>query len=106
MFVSVALLSTFSYRAVREWQRSATLLAESRAQQGADLLAAALTRDMRAAQLSLLSSPDWYDAASFSEVSHLIAGAFARLDTSKGQPEGPDTVHTFLLPTGSAFIVG
>ena len=78
MFVSVALLSTFSYRAVREWQRSATLLAESRAQQGADLLAAALTRDMRAAQLSLLSSPDWYDAASFSEVSHLIAGAFAR----------------------------
>jgi signal transduction histidine kinase len=78
MFVSVALLSTLSYRAVRGWQRSATLLAESRAQQGADLLAAALTRDMRAAQVSLLSSPDWYDAASFSEISHLIAGAFAR----------------------------
>ena len=80
MVVSVALLGAFTYRATHEWQRSATLLAERRAQQGADLLALALTRDMRAAQASVLSSQDWNGSSgeSASEASRLLASAFAR----------------------------
>jgi signal transduction histidine kinase len=77
---SVTILGWFGYRVLREWQQSATLLVERRAQEAADLLATALTRDMRAVQTSILSSQDWdefmldppYD------VSQLVASAFAR----------------------------
>src|SRR5262249_5754777 len=62
MCACVGLLGAFTYRAMNEWQRSATMLAERRAQQGADLLAAAFTRDMRAAQNVFLSSQEWYDS--------------------------------------------
>ena len=57
--VSVAVLCWFGYRAMIGWERSARLLAERRANQAADLLSTALTRDMRGVQSSVLSSAYW-----------------------------------------------
>ena len=77
---SVALLTWFGYHAIREWQRSSTLLVERRADAAADLLVTALTRDMHAVQKSVLASPDW-DAFTLdppSDVGNMIASAFAR----------------------------
>jgi signal transduction histidine kinase len=76
----MATLIWFGYRAVREWQRSATLLAERQASESVDMLVKALTRDMRGAQANVLSSPRWdefmldppYD------VRNLAESAFAR----------------------------
>ena len=78
--VSVALVALFAFRAVREWERTATLLAERHAQEAADLLALALTRDMRGAQQSVLSDPDWTRPMSDGsyDLSGLVASAFAR----------------------------
>src|SRR5712692_240339 len=78
--VSVALVGVFAYRAVREWQRTATLLAERHAQEGADMLALALTRDMRGAQASVLSSQEWSDSMpdGSNDLSDLVASTFAR----------------------------
>jgi signal transduction histidine kinase len=56
--VSVGILTWFGYRAIREWQRSSTLLVERHADEAADLLVMALTRDMRAVQKSVLTSPE------------------------------------------------
>jgi hypothetical protein len=77
---SVALVGLFAFRAVREWERTATLLAERHAQEAADLLALALTRDMRGAQESVLSNPDWTRPMSDGayDLSGLVASAFAR----------------------------
>ena len=77
---SVALVGLFAFRAVREWERTATLLAERHAQEAADLLALALTRDMRGAQESVLSNPDWTRPMSDGSynLSGLVASAFAR----------------------------
>jgi hypothetical protein len=77
---SVVLLGVFAYRAVREWQRTATLLAERHAQEGADLLVLALTRDMRGAQASVLSSQDWSDSMPDAgyDLTDLVASTFAR----------------------------
>jgi signal transduction histidine kinase len=77
---SVALVALFAFRAVREWERTATLLAERHAQEAADLLALALTRDMRGAQESVLSSPDWSRPISDGsyDLSGVVASAFAR----------------------------
>ena len=78
--VSVALLTWFGYHAIREWQRSSSLLVERRADAAADVVVTALTRDMEAVQKLVLSSPDWdvfmldppYD------VRTMVASAFAR----------------------------
>ena len=77
---SVALVALFAFRAVREWERTATLLAERHAQEAADLLALALTRDMRGAQESVLANPDWTRPMSDGSynLSGLVASAFAR----------------------------
>ena len=77
---SVALVGLFAFRAVREWERTATLLAERHAQEAADLLALALTRDMRGAQESVLSNSDWTRPMSDGsyDLSGLVASAFAR----------------------------
>jgi hypothetical protein len=45
--VSVAILTWYGYHAIREWQRSSTLLASRRADEAAERLVTALTRDMR-----------------------------------------------------------
>ena len=77
---SVALVALFAFRAVREWERTATLLAERHAQEAADLLALALTRDMRGAQEAVLANPDWTRpiADGLYDLSGLVASAFAR----------------------------
>ena len=54
--VSVAILAVVGYRAVTEWQRSAALLAQRRADAAAEQLLTALTRDMRGAQTSVLAA--------------------------------------------------
>lgn len=80
VFAFVVTLGVFAYRGVREWERTATLLAERHAQESADMLALALTRDMRGAQESVLSSQDWSNAmpdGSY-DLSGVVASTFAR----------------------------
>jgi signal transduction histidine kinase len=78
--LTIAALGWLGYRAIRESQRTARLLAERRAQQSADLLATTLARDMRAVQASVLSSNDWDEAMLEPpyDVTQLVASAFAR----------------------------
>jgi signal transduction histidine kinase len=78
--VSVATLAFFGIRATREFERSSQLLGQQRADQGARLLATALTRDMRAAQAAVLPSSAWYEFRSDAphEVTALVATTFAR----------------------------
>ena len=73
--LSLAALVWLGYGAVTEWQRSAQMLAQRRAEAAADLLVTALTRDMRGVQGSVLSSAQRTHTA---DVYDLIAGAFAR----------------------------
>ena len=54
--LSAALVGWLGYRAVDGWQRSAAQSASHRAAAAADLLATALTRDMRALQIVVLPS--------------------------------------------------
>lgn len=54
--ISVVTLVWLGYRAITEWQRSAALLAERRAEAAVDLLETAITRDMRGVQTSVLSA--------------------------------------------------
>jgi signal transduction histidine kinase len=58
----------------------ATLLAERHAQESADMLALALTRDMRGAQEAVLSSQDWSESMQDGayDLSTTVASAFAR----------------------------
>src|SRR5207244_5162765 len=78
--LSVVMLTWFGYRAIRQWQRSSALLVERRAEEAADLLVTALTRDMRAVQKSVLPSPDWsaFIRDAPYDISNVIASAFAR----------------------------
>ena len=75
VIVSVGVLSFIGYRAVAEWQRSATLLVGRRAEAAVDLFVQALARDMRGAQASVLQSTEHTDADSEYD---LVASAFAR----------------------------
>lgn len=75
VMVSVGVLAFIGYRAVAEWQRSATLLAGRRAEAAVDLFVQALARDMRGAQASVLQSTEHSDADSEYD---LVASAFAR----------------------------
>ncbi len=78
--LSVALLSWFGYRAIRNSQRNARLLLERRTSDAADLLQLALARDMRGVHDSVLLSSRWtadlleppYD------ITTIVASAFAR----------------------------
>ena len=78
--LSVALLSWFGYRAIRDSQRSARLLLERRTADAADLLVMALSRDMRGVEDSVLSSSQWTDTMLDPpyDISSLVASAFAR----------------------------
>lgn len=73
--VSVGALAFIGYRAVTEWQRSATLLVQGRADAAVDLFVQALARDMRGAQASVLPSTQHADTDSEFD---LVASAFAR----------------------------
>ncbi len=78
--VSVATLAFFGIRATREFEKSSQLLGQQRADQGARLLATALTRDMRATQVGVLPSSAWDEFQSDAphEVIALVATTFAR----------------------------
>jgi signal transduction histidine kinase len=100
--ISVAMLSWFGYRAMVGWERSARLLADRRANQAADLLLTALSRDMRGVQNSVLSSPYWdaFLADPSADITTLVASAFARYPYPesffawRGEPR-PDGVLLF-----------
>lgn len=78
--VSVAILCWLGYSAMVGWERSARQLADRRANQAADLLLTALSRDMRGVQHQVLSSPYWdaFLADPSADITTLVAGAFAR----------------------------
>ncbi len=78
--LSAAALVWTGYRAVREWREAANMVAVRRTQAAADLLAAALARDMRGAQLDLQTSLALGDPSrsSASDLLHPVASAFAR----------------------------
>jgi signal transduction histidine kinase len=78
--VSVAILTWYGYHAIREWQRSSTLLASRRADEAAERLVTALTRDMRGVQDLVLSSPhsNEFMLDPPYDLSNLVASAFAR----------------------------
>jgi signal transduction histidine kinase len=77
---SVGLLSWFGYRAVAESHNKSLVLAERQASEAADLLLAALTRDMSGVQTLVLTSPLWNQFVTEHphEVNDLVASAFAR----------------------------
>jgi signal transduction histidine kinase len=97
VFMSVVTLAWLGYRAISEWQRSATLLAQRRADAAVDLLVTAITRDMRGAQESVLSSQ--FDELRAGLIPDLngVGSAFARYPypeaffASSGRP-GPDSM--------------
>lgn len=78
--LSVVLLTWLGFRVSREWQRSAALLAERRADEAASLFAMAVSRDMRAVQSDVLVARTWerFRADDSNEVTMLVASAFAR----------------------------
>jgi len=78
--LSVALLSWFGYRAVRDSQRSSRLLLERQTSDAADLLTMALSRDMRGVEDSVLRSSQWNEAMLDPpyDIGSLVASAFAR----------------------------
>lgn len=80
--MSALTLVWVGYQGVRVWQGSATLLAERRVADAADLLVTAITRDIRGAQESVLGSAEWQEAlrdpAFDSSLRHVAARAFAR----------------------------
>jgi signal transduction histidine kinase len=76
----VSVLAWVGYVAVQAWQRSVVIRAEREAEEAAGLLVSGLTRDMRAVQRSILSSPA-LDAVTLQpphEYYNIVAGAFAR----------------------------
>jgi signal transduction histidine kinase len=76
----IAALAWFGYRAADEWQRSAVLLVDRRANEVVDMLATGLTRDMRAVQTTVLDGREWNETLSSSpyEAIDTVAAAFAR----------------------------
>jgi signal transduction histidine kinase len=78
--LSVVTLAWLGFLASREWQRSSVALVQRRADEAARMLVTAVTRDMRAVQTSVLTSPTWDEFAfdSPSEIATLVATAFAR----------------------------
>ena len=78
--VSVALLFFFGYRAIGESRTKSLLLTERQSSENADILLAALTRDMSGVQTSVLTSPAWnlFAVEHPHEVNDLVASAFAR----------------------------
>jgi signal transduction histidine kinase len=78
--LSVALVSWFGYRAIRNAQHSSTLLLARRTSDAADLLVMALSRDMRGVEDSVLLSSRWNDAMLDPpyDIGTVVASAFAR----------------------------
>lgn len=79
LLLSVVSLAWLGLRVSREWQRSAALLVERRAEEAVSLFVMAVSRDMRAVQSDVLSSSAWLrTGAATQDVTMLVASAFAR----------------------------
>lgn len=80
LLLSVVLLAWLGLRVSREWQQSATLLVERRAEEAVSLFSMAVSRDMRAVQSDVLAALAWQQsgAATPRDVTMLVASAFAR----------------------------
>jgi len=77
--VSVLILAVVGYRAIDEWQHSASLLAERRADGAAEQLLTAITRDMRGVQTSVLAALTLdEEAPDFLLDLNAVGSAFAR----------------------------
>ena len=77
--LGIAALLWFGYRATRAWQRSSELLITLDTNNVADLLATAVTRDMRGVQSRVLANRDWAESSvSFADTSIQAAIAFTR----------------------------
>src|SRR5262245_9955708 len=76
--LSVVALAWLGYRAVTGWQRSAELVAQRTADQSADLLLTAVTRDMRGVQATVVSALQFNDSTSAALDLNAVASAFAR----------------------------
>lgn len=77
--VGIAALLWFGYRATREWQRSSERLITLDTNNVAELLATAVTRDMRGVQSRVLANRDWSESSvSFADTSIQVAIAFTR----------------------------
>jgi signal transduction histidine kinase len=80
VLATVSILALFGYRATREWQRSVAQSVERRADESANLVVTALTRDMRGAQSWVLASRDSSPFAfeDLTDATSHVAAAFAR----------------------------
>jgi signal transduction histidine kinase len=78
--LSAAMLVWIGYRAVVEWEHAAALVATRRAEAAADVLTAALAKDMRGVQQVVLASTDRDGITEETDIDllHPIASAFAR----------------------------
>lgn len=78
--LGIATLLGFGYRATREWQRSSEMLMAREAEESADLLVTAVTRDMRGAHSRVLANRDWGELSldSLTDTSDQVSTAFAR----------------------------
>ncbi len=104
--VAVTGLLWVSYRSIEQWQRSSQLLAEERTQVMLTLLMAALNRDMRGAQVSVLLPLELEDVTrepSY-DLRDTFAAAFARFPyvesffLLKRDQEGRSRLDTFNRP--------
>lgn len=76
--LATATLSWLGYRASQEWQKSARLVEERRADEVTTLLSTALNRDMRGAQQSILVPFQTEQLGEPYEISDIVARAFAQ----------------------------
>jgi signal transduction histidine kinase len=76
--VSVVALAWLGYRAIAEWQRSAEFIAHRNAEDAADLLLTAVTRDMRGVQANVLPALQIDDGGPGPLDLNAVASAFAR----------------------------
>lgn len=104
---SAAALTWLGFRAVGSWRQSASSEAERRNRQAVDLLARALTRDMRGAHGRVLASPQWdeFMLETPQDMVRIVASAFARYPypesffawraaAKRPSPAGPMTFFT------------
>lgn len=96
------ILVLIGFGPVRGWRQSATLLAEGRAAERAELLALAFARDMRGVQDTILSQATPGETVTWaSDFTDLVAGAFARYPYAEtffvgGGTRNPDAIQFFV----------
>jgi signal transduction histidine kinase len=101
----VTILALIGFGPVRGWRRSATMLAQGRADERAERLTLALARDMRGVQETILNQTTPGDGVTLSsDFTDLVAGAFARYPYAESffvSREMPDSGNlTFFNRTG------